>query len=564
MSVLDRLVGPVALGLALLPAACRFQGDDAADSGDTAADTDTDTDADTDTDTDADADTDTDTDADTDTGTSTEIPWIREVSRDSTTYQLLGVDIVTYAIGADNPTGYRDSEGGDPLFHVLRPATFTDPDAEHPVLMWLHGNAQGIEDDPDYDEHCGPDGIATVVASAVDDQPFIAAEIANRQWIWVVPENTWCDLWTGLGDADPVDTAHHGTEDVHTILDALETGFAGLKADPARIYGWGTSIGGAGILPVSYGDGGASRFAAVVPDSGPVGVSSWYNLPTEAPYLDHILGGAPYDAGGAETAYFDNYARVDGSLLLTEHDYRVPMFQVYNTYDGLVPVRQNEALATEVDALYAADGVRYFHHDVAHHAPGSLFHVQTGYERPPFSYTNRAAFDFLEGASVDWYEAEDTCTSGTCTVQAESGAGTLEASSAYSQGSAIVDDSTTPEIMYSGAIPANVPRGEAMTLLPVVVGEDMQDARPTDGIVTFELKQDGTTISTLTLKRGDLAAGSAESHAAYFAQVNKTTWVIDLDGDGNADPLPTTGALTIQAFYQGRGKVWLDGFWAVH
>jgi hypothetical protein len=537
-------------GLAPALGSCRFESNDVV--GDDTAVVDTDP---------LDADTDTDTDADTDTSP-TDIPWIIEIVRDTRTYGEIGVEVVTYAITADNPSGYRDQEGGDPLFHVIRPVAFTDPDAEHPVLMWLHGSAQGVDDDEALSVRCGADGIAQVVSDAVTEHHFVAAEVANREWIWVVPENTWCDLWTGLGAADPVDPAHHGAEHVQTILDALETGFDGLKSDPTQLYGWGTSIGGAGIV-VAAGADTPSRFAAIVVDSSPINTSSWYNLPSEAPYLDHILGGAPYDDGGAPTAVFPNYERVDATLLVP-NGMRVPMFQVYNTYDALVPIRQNTELAAVIDAEYPADDVRYFHHDVAHHAPSNSFHVQTGYERPPFSYTTRAAFRFLDGANVGYYEAEDTCDADVCTIVAETGTGELESMSAYSQGAAVVREAASGGgVMYSGTVPSTVPRGARLTLLPVVAGEDLSAAAPADDVAVLELLRDGAVVSSLTIERGDLAAGSAESHAAYYAQVLNTGWPIDLTGDGAPDPLTEGDTYTIRVTHQGRGKVWLDGFWWV-
>ncbi|MES2640313.1 MAG: prolyl oligopeptidase family serine peptidase [Myxococcota bacterium] len=539
--------------LSLVLPACRFTASDVVPDDtavpDTAADADTDTDADTDADTDV------------DTGT-TGIPWLTVVERDTRTYGEIGIEIVTYAMTADSPTGYRDGDGADPRFHVIRPADFTDAGAEHPVLMWLHGSAQGVDGDEVLGARCGADGIEQVVNDAVTEHHFVASEVADREWIWVVPENTWCDLWTGLGANDPVDTAHHGTEHVHTILDALETGFDGLLADPDRIYGWGTSIGGSGIV-VAAGRDTPSRFAAIIADSGPVSPSSWYNLPSEQPYLDHILGGPAYGSDGQPTPYYPNYLRADGTLLVSEGGFRVPMFQVYNTYDTLVPIRQNDELAALVDLHYGPEGVRYFHHDVGHHAPSTSFHVQTGYERPPFSYTSRAAFAFLDGGGAAYYEAEDTCTSGSCTVVMESGAGVLESMSAYSQGAAVIRDAAAGVgTMYVGPLPASVPRDTAATILPVISGEDLSGAAPADAVATLELLADDIVVSTRVIKRGDLAAGAAETHAAYYAQVDKTTWLVDLDRDGAADPLPE-GELSVRVTFEGLGKVWLDGFWVL-
>ena len=529
--------------------ACRWEGTPGDDTGTVGVDT---ADADTDTDADTDSDTDADTDSDTDADTDTDPAWIVETERDTRTYGELGIEIISYAMTADSPSGYRDPDGADPVFHVIRPATFTEA-GPRPLLVWLHGSAQGVDDDDARDDRCSAAGIAAVVSDALTEKHFIAGEVANREWIWVVPENPWCDLWTGLGDADPVDPDHHGAEHVTTVIDALVAGVGGVSADPEKIYGWGTSIGGAGIVTSAGGDT-PSRFAAVVVDSGPINPVSWYALPSQAPYLDHIFGGAPTDEGGEPSAFYENYARADAPLLVTEGGYRVPTFVAYNQYDTLVPSRQNEAFGEALAATFPAAGIPYFIHDFAHHAPSNSFHVQTGYERPPFSYTNRAAFAFLEGAEVYWFEAEDTCR-GDCTRAEESGGGTLEESSAYSQGAAIVRDAAAGAgTMYTGELPGEIPRGRAVTVLPVIAGEDLGDAAPGDAVVTFSLREDGAEFDAFAVTRGDLAAGSAETHAAYYAQVGNTTW--------SAGTLPE-GTLSITAAFAGAGKVWLDGFWVI-
>lgn len=509
--------------------------------------------ADVDTDTDVDADS--DTDADTDTDTSTVAPWVVEVARDDSTYGEIGVSIVTYRITEDNPTGYRDPDGGDPRFHVIAPDTLAGS-GPRPLLMWLHGSAQGIEGDVDYGQRCGADGIAPIVSDALTEHAFVAAAAAERDWIWVVPENSWCDLWTGLGAADPVDTAHHGAEHVQTVLGVMLDGLDGVQADPARLMGWGTSIGGSGIVTNSALAGGFQR---VIVDSGPSDPIGWYSLPNEQVFLDHIFGGPPTDDTGAPTEFYANYARADATELIGA-GYRVPLFVAYNYYDTLVPFRQNEALATSLE-IYDTEAVPYFIHDYRHHAPANSFHVQTGYERPPFGYTTAAAFAFLDGGNVAFFEAEDTCPR-TCTVEREAGTGELEATSAFSGGAAVVttaEDGATD--MYAGEVPDDVARGEATVVFPVIQASNLGSVADGTTVLTLELRRDGEALSTMRLSKGDFAEDTG-SHADFYAQVANTAWVIDTDGDGDSDPLPT-GVLTFVVSSHGVGDFYLDGFWVI-
>lgn len=491
---------------------------------------------------------------DSDTGGGpTDIPWITQSHVDRDTWADLELEVITYSVTADNPTGYRDQEGNDPLFYVVRPVA--DRGEERPVLLWLHGSAQGVDDDESRNRNCGTDGIAATVEDALD-HPFIAAEIARRDWLWVLPVNTWCDYWTGRGADDPVDTSHHGYEHVQTILDALAQGFDGNLSQPGEVRAWGTSIGGAGVFTNSTAPDGSARFAAIVDDSGPVSPTTWYSLPSQSPYLDHVYGGAPFDENGDPTEFYDNYARADGPTLVNAGTMTTPLFITYNNFDGLVPERQNTTLESALEAMYDPADLRWFIHDFDHHAPGTMFHIQTGYERPPMSYTNRAAFSFLEGRRANFVEAEVTCV-GTCTAIAETGTGKLEASSANSGGSGIIHADGDPEgVFYAGELPASLPRGVPVTILPVLSTTGLDASFDDESIVTLELKQDGESLLSFTMTGADFADDSLDaSHADLYQQVDATTWDIES---------APTGTVTLQAFSHGRGGVVLDGFWYLY
>ena len=231
----------------------------------------------------------------------------------------------------------------------------------------------------------------------------------------------------------------------------------------------------------------------------------------------------------------------------------LPLFVTYNAYDGLVPERQNTTLESALEAIYDPADIPYFIHDFDHHAPGTMFHIQTGYERPPMSYTNRAAFSFLDGRTVAFIEAEDTCL-GACTTIAESGTGSLEASSANSGGSAVVhEDGEAEGVFYAGELPVTLPRGVPLTILPVLTVTGLDASYDDESIVTLELKQDGKSLLSFTMTGADFAPESLDaSHAELFAQLDATTWDVESAPEGT---------VTLQAFSHGRGGVVLDGFW---
>ncbi|HNH47711.1 MAG TPA: hypothetical protein PKY30_11765, partial [Myxococcota bacterium] len=284
----------------------------------------------------------------------TGLEWIERVGDEKQPYEELGLESRSYRM----KDGFEDPDGHRPVFHVIRPKEAAEA---RPVLLWLHGSAIGVEDDPELDKHCGRGGVETEVARVIEHRPGMAAELARLGWIWVVPEDSWCDLWSGRGPEDPVDPRHYGTVFLGRILDALAQGFDGNRLSPGKLYGWGTSIGGMGILHFSAYDG---RFAAVVADSGPVDPLQWYNNGSSPPFLDHILGGPPVDSEGVPTEWYPNYARLSGPLLV-EQGLELPIFVAYNEYDKLVPVSMNRKLTA---ALEAREG-RWYAWDLRHRAP---------------------------------------------------------------------------------------------------------------------------------------------------------------------------------------------------
>jgi hypothetical protein len=408
---------------------------------------------------------------------------------------------------------------------VVRPQeTATD----RPVLLWLHGSAMGVDDDPELDKNCGKAGVEEEVDRILAHRPAMAAELAARGWTWVVPEDSWCDLWSGRGPEDPVDSRHYGTVFLGRILDALEQGFDGNRLRPGALYGWGTSIGGMGILHFSAQDG---RFAAVVSDSGPVDPVQWYQTTKATPYLDHILGGPPVDTEGGATEWSPNYARLSAPLLV-EQGWDLPIFVAYNTYDKLVPASMNRKL---VEALGARGG-RWYAWDLQRHAPGPLYHVQTGRSRVPVAWVNRAALGFLEGESPSWIEAENECTD--CPLNTTLGDPGWSGEVAVQQ--------QGDGLLFEGTLDPDL-SGKILEIHPAAVSEGSN--------LILSLSTSAGLWAETTRTAEQFVGG--ELATSWVEQIDATLWRPDGDGDGTPDPLPA-GPVTLRVEAK-NGNSTLDG-----
>ena len=579
---------------------------DKAGVGDTDADTDTDTDTDTNGDTDTDTDTDADTDADTDTDTTDWLTGVVECPPteppDNVGYQDLPVDglvLKRYCLTEAHVSGYRDREGNNPAFNVIFPETFAHPDAEHPVLLYLHGGVVGVDENEAGNRFCfynrqeGKDengqpiwaGTASLIQNAVYNRGTILEIVKRNDWIFVVPESDWCDLWSGLGDYDPVDTNHRSLQHVETTLDVLSAGLDGLEIDDDQIYAWGTSIGAEGTWVVAGGypiD--PHRLAAIVPDSGPFATVDWYT-PYGTPYADYsaeltdIVGGDPYEADGVTpSVFYANYARFDVRLLLTDNGVRTPAFMAWNSEDRIVEPDHGPFAAAALDEIYAAEGARYFYRDFDHHAPngkGSNFHTQTPNEGIPWAYNTAAAIDFLQGAEVQMYEAEDLCTPGVCEIVTESDPefcpdgpesedcwGAQNKPAAMTSGTcAIRRTSDGPGILFEGLVPAEVPRGVPLKMRFILRVTDVDLVLPTTELVRVTLSQGAATIGTVAVTQAVIADEGAEAAPASIVdQVELTTLDGDLDADGVEEGLPT-GDITVTLETTGTGNVYFDGIY---
>ena len=492
----------------------------------------------------------------TDTHTETGVAeGIQLVSTDDAGLANIGLQVRSYTINR----GYTTNDGELPKFHlVAEEGAFADG-ASHPLLVWLHGGVIGIAGDEEEGTFCTwtppktfeGGGIPALVDNAIYNHDHIFAMAAERGWAVMVPESTWCDLWQGRGAEDPVADDHMSLFHIEQILDGLEAGETELETDPSQVFAWGTSIGGLGVLPVSWGSrGDGARFAGVVSDSGPVWMTDWVDNPTYTDILAHILGDAPYDDKEQPTDTWDTWARVDAPLLMGELGYRVPVFHTYNTYDGLTPVSHGDAMKSALVDHYGTSD-RWFSYDLLHHAPGNDNHTQTQNDRPPMSYTSAAAVEFLAGRSVSIYEAEATCDPGFCNLVNESDD---EGYATYSQGVATArDESQGPGSLYRGLVPPTIPRGVAVDLMLVITGDDFTTHPESSAVLDIDLRVDGKPIWSRALLVGDLAWEADADVDQVLAHHAATTI---------STVLPA-GDIQLALEGHGRGSLWFDAVWVL-
>ncbi|MFH1463735.1 MAG: hypothetical protein ABIO70_05040 [Pseudomonadota bacterium] len=493
-----------------------------------------------------------------DTGPVVEDPLlgVEQISFDNTGFGIYGLAHATYEMSAQHQGGYRTTEDTNPRFHlVAKPSAFVDG-LPHPVLVWLHGGVAGvIGDETMLGQTCELAGVEELIENALRGHPLILAELAAREWIMMVPESTWCDVWAGLGPEDPVDTRHASLAHIDWTLRALEAGLDGIAVDTSRYYAWGTSVGGAGVWPVAHGFPGQHRpFAAVVSDSGPMILTTWYDTLQGQSVLDSLLGGPPTD-GESPTEWYPNWQRADGQLLVEEMGLRTPAFVAFNTQDHICSPVYGDTITGVMEAIYTPEGARFFSHDFDHAGPGEFAHTQTVQDDPPAIYTAEAAFSFLEGAGVSFTEAETTCPD--CQVEtAPEDATFTDHMTHFSASAAVVRlASDGPGALYEGVLGGDIPRGVGLRLMVTLDIDDISACDAKDRVVSFALAAGEETLATGGLLPAEVAdLGSPVGLA--MTQIARSTLAAPTG-------LPAEGDVTLTVTTNGCADVWLDGYWAL-
>jgi hypothetical protein len=307
-----------------------------------------------------------------------------------------------WEITPDWPGWFPTLLGDDRRFQIVRPRAAVDG-AAVPVLLALHGAA--IDDDSDPSYYAGNPtetlcGAARAIAGSYADLGTLLAPLAlERGWAVVAPEGLWCDGWMGLGADDPADPAHHfGFVQLSEVKDFVDAGAAGFE--PSRWYAWGSSSGGNGALLAAARKGG---FDAIVTDSAPCDWLVYWH--TDREVAEHVLGGPAFEADGVTpSVLYERYLADSCDTLVRAID--TPVFHPWNWNDGLVAPGHS----TQLDESLLSRGARAFAYDFARFAPAGSYHTQTQSKTLPLAYVPAIAFEFLEGRTVRWIEAEDACT----------------------------------------------------------------------------------------------------------------------------------------------------------
>lgn len=323
----------------------------------------------------------------------------------------LGLAVRTYAVTAAHPGAVRDAEGGDPLFYVV---ASQDRGADSgPGLLFLHGLVFGDESV----DRCTAEGIHQVAYEDVLARRLAHVLLARSGRAMLVPVSTWCDLWSGLGPDDPVDASHASLVHVQTALAAMEAGLDGVRLDLDRTPVWGSSIGALGSFVVSAHLASQGRSPpALVADSGPFDLLTMASEATDqqAGWLEHILGGLPYDPAGQPTPYLDNWRRLDVPSLLDD-GLRLPIFAAWNSQDDTVEGFHGPALLAALQDLDAG-APPWFARDFDHGYPLGGGHTQLNANQLLPAFAVDAAVRHLDGARVDQVEIETLCGPTGCSV----------------------------------------------------------------------------------------------------------------------------------------------------
>ena len=480
------------------------------------------------------------------------------VQRDAERLEALDLSVWSYEV---RDQGYLTNDGTAPRFHMVLDPEWAEDEEERPVIFWLHGGVLGIPGDETYGRFCSfetkwkkgeENSLVQLVRGAIEEHDLILSMARDRGWIFVVPESDWCDFWAGRGPEDPVHTSNYSLWHIESILDRLEwpEGLDGVHVNPSQVYAWGTSIGGAGVLPVAHGlNGDDPRFAAVVSDSGPAALSKWEVNEWYSPILAHLFGGLPSDEEGKPTEYAENYNWVDGTLLLSERGFRTPVFHAYNRYDTLTPFSQSQAFDAGLEAAYLPEGVRYLSHDFEHRAPGERFHTQTQGRMMPWGYTAYAAMEFLSGKAVRFIEAESFCDTG-CNLEEEEGTEGNQDPSPYSRGTVITRSPEDGEgILHEGVLSSTLARTEPLMLSLVLIATDLGALDNSVIAATITIETEKETIAQTRVQSGIWQATSTDGEQAQLAA---TTLGVTL---------PLGEEVTFRIDYHGVGKLWFDGLW---
>jgi hypothetical protein len=432
------------------------------------------------------------------------------VDSDRQGFDLYGYVLQTWQIGPEAENYFQDNLGNDRRFYLLRPEE--TPLEEINLLLNLHGGAVDDDSPEDYytelDPYLTNCGLANEVSLGFTAFRHMQShEVMARGWAMVVPVNLWCDFWIGRGEEDPVDPEHHkGYTHVSETLDFLTSGATGL--DVANLFAWGSSSGGAAALPIAHWYG---EFDGVISDSPPCKMDEYFF--DDQSSLMHIFGGPPF-FDGKKTEVYQNYLDVSCDWLVESGGYDVPTYVAYNVRDLLTRSYSPESFAAAADAVWAPAGIRYGYHDWDHDYPGTTFHTQTRGSETLSRYTTSAMFSFLEGATVNWIEAEHGCTTWPCDVgtatDTKTGLADYTLTVSSGSGAIVVTQAEGAGVAYTGAIPSYLEEGETLTAVVVFDAVGLGSISDSSLLLTIAYENDDGVKASIDLLSDDFVTDDFE------------------------------------------------------
>ncbi|HEX8326757.1 MAG TPA: YqiA/YcfP family alpha/beta fold hydrolase [Hymenobacter sp.] len=192
-------------------------------------------------------------------------------------------------------------------YRVYVPENFK-PSKSYPVVLYLHGVGQWGQDN---EQQMGGPNLGSVIQLYSMKQPVYS------QFLAVFPQEPAPEIWFGEG--------------AEQAVKALDQTIAEFKADPARLYVTGLSMGGYGAwyLAAKY----PGKFAAVAPAAGGVQVPDWFDKAFPSPMLTAYKSQPLYA--------YANAAKALGST---------PMWVFHGAKDEVVPVTESRQLVAALQA----------------------------------------------------------------------------------------------------------------------------------------------------------------------------------------------------------------------
>ena len=449
------------------------------------------------------------------------------LSLDTETHADFGYQIATYGVTKDYAVSITTpQQDGTPRFHILSPAASTEA---RPVLVIMHGGAMDV----DTKIPIGEKGRCTSAHGASFGEDYAAnhqtGQLAARLgWVVIIPENSFCDAWVGMGGEDPYDTRHGGFALTTAAINYLRDGQDAVSSGDDLVL-MGHSAGGRGATFFTVR---SPAVSALIFDSGTSDVVRYYYedgyTRNELRYLqdclDHNLGGPPYDdkSTQAPSEFWPGYLDLGLVQALEGERLSVPVFHLHNSQDGTSPPIQHEDVPELLAAREAADGTPWFTFDANHSIPG---HPQL----PKSWSAGYSALQFAQGAQV-------------AILEAESGKGDV--------GELVVEN-----VMLNNA---GVSASEAGTLVSIDLPAEATGSVSVVPVLFTDEAASGT-LATVTLTDG-ISTTSVLLSAEVMPQAGDTIAVIARYIEDARLTLKSTGALTVTVELTGAGTVAADAF----